>query len=76
MELKTAYDLFTKCWLLYKKYYQVEINDESAVQLVNDIREIGNGYDSKATVQLALATLSLIEENLGWRERLTKVRRD
>lgn len=65
MELKAAYDLFTKCWFLYKKYYGMAVNDESAVQLVNDIREAGNGSGSRAGVQLALATLSMIEENAG-----------
>lgn len=65
MELKTVYEIFTKCWLLYKKYHRVKIDDKSAERLVEETKEIGDGYHCKFSVRLALATLALIMDGQG-----------
>lgn len=62
MELKTVYEIFTKCWFLYRKYHDRKIDDGNAEQLVEEVKEIGDGYHCEFSVRLALATLALITD--------------
>ncbi len=60
MELKTVYEIFTKCWFLYKKYHGVMVDDDNVKQLIDETIGIGDGYQCRFSVQLALATLDLL----------------
>lgn len=60
MELRTVYEIFTKCWFLYKKYHGVVVDDDNVKQLIDETIGIGDGYQCRFSVQLALATLDLL----------------
>lgn len=70
MELRTVYEIFTKCWFLYKKYHGVVVDDDNVKQLIDETIKIGDGYHCRFSVQLALATLDLLMDEQ--RERKLK----
>ncbi len=56
-QLKLAYNAYTDCWRLYKKYTEAKVTNEYWQNMVNESEQIARKYnDSKFVVDLLTIT--------------------
>lgn len=56
-QLKLAYNAYTDCWRLYKKYIETKVTNEYWQNMVNESEQIARKYnDSKFVVDLLTIT--------------------
>lgn len=67
-EVVKEYDLFSDVWRLFIKYYNVSADQEYWNDLMEEVHEVENKYNSKPCTDLLLAIVTELERKYITRE--------